>query len=83
MRRLIHLSLTPRSTVGKSSGGWRLSAPRESHPSEDRSELPPLLAAVAGQEYHYPHRLSWPHREPPGGHGRLFSAPCWGDKPQI
>ena len=26
---------------------------RESHPSEDLSELPPLLEAVAGQEYHY------------------------------
>lgn len=74
MRRQIHLSSTPRFTVGKSSGGWRLSAPREFHPSEDRSELPPLRVAVAGQEYHYPHRLSWPRREPPGGHGRLFSA---------
>lgn len=74
MKRLIHLSSTPRSTVGKSSGGWRLSAPRETHPSEDRSELPPLHAAVAGQEYHDPHCLSWPRREPPGGHSRLFSA---------
>ena len=26
---------------------------RESHPSEDLSELPPLRVAVAGQEYHY------------------------------
>ena len=26
---------------------------RESHPSEDLSELPPLLETVAGQEYHY------------------------------
>ena len=30
---------------------WHTS--RESHPSEDLSELPPLLATVAGQEYHY------------------------------
>ena len=30
---------------------WHTS--RESHPSEDLSELPPLLVAVAGQEYHY------------------------------
>ena len=29
---------------------WRTS--RESHPSEDLSELPPLLVSVAGQEYH-------------------------------
>ena len=28
-------------------------ASRESPPSEDLSELPPLLVAVAGQEYHY------------------------------
>ena len=28
-------------------------APRVLHPSEDLSELPPLLVAVAGQEYHY------------------------------
>ena len=30
---------------------WHTS--RESHPSEDRSELSPLFAAMAGQEYHY------------------------------
>ena len=47
--------------VGKSSNGGLLTAPRESHPSEDLSELPPLVATVlpldfmAGQEYHYPH----------------------------
>ena len=29
----------------------RICASRESHPSEDLSELPPLLEAVAGQEY--------------------------------
>ena len=33
--------------------GPRGRASRESHPSEDLSELPPLLVAVAGQEYHY------------------------------
>ena len=32
-------------------GVWQ--RPRDSHPSEDLSELPPLLVAVAGQEYHY------------------------------
>ena len=31
----------------------RICASRESHPSEDLSELPPLLVSVAGQEYHY------------------------------
>ena len=31
----------------------RKGASRESHPSEDLSELPPLLEAVAGQAYHY------------------------------
>ena len=46
-----YLSSTPRLFQGKSSDGWRLPAPRESHPSEDLSELPPLRAAVAGQEY--------------------------------
>ena len=30
----------------------RICASRESHPSEDLSELPPLLVSVAGQEYH-------------------------------
>ena len=32
---------------------------RESHPSEDLSELPPLFAAVAGQGYHYRLTGSW------------------------
>lgn len=36
---------------------WRAS--RESHPSEDLSELPPLRAAVAGQEYHCRPTVSW------------------------
>ena len=35
---------------GKQRLRWRTS--RESHPSEDLSELPPLLMSVAGQEYH-------------------------------
>ncbi len=34
-------------------------ASRESHPSEDLSELPPLRAAVAGQEYHCGPTVSW------------------------
>ena len=34
------------------NGSWRCA--RVLHPSEDLSELPPLLAAVAGQEYHCP-----------------------------
>ena len=33
------------------NGGWRRA--RALHPSEDLSELSPLLEAVAGQEYHY------------------------------
>ena len=39
--------------VRAATDGLRWHASRESHPSEDRSELPPLLVAVAGQEYHY------------------------------
>lgn len=35
----------------QASGG--LPAPREFHPPEVLSELPPLLASVAGQAYHY------------------------------
>ena len=60
-------------------------APRESHPSEDLSELPPLVAAdcsktvspldfMAGQEYHCPRCRSWPYREPPGTDSLLMSA---------
>ena len=37
-----YLSSTPRLFQGKSSDGWWLPAPRDSHPSEDLSELPPL-----------------------------------------
>ena len=40
-RLLCYLSSTPR-THGKSSDGQWLTGPRESHPSEDLSELPPL-----------------------------------------
>ena len=39
--------------VRAAADGLRWHASRESHPSEDLSELPSLLAAVAGQEYHY------------------------------
>ena len=51
------------------------SALRESHPSEDLSELPPLFETVAGQGYHYRRaralqcslpRLLWDGREPLG-----------------
>ena len=34
-------------------------AHRESHPSEDLSELPPLLESVAGQGYHCRRTGSW------------------------
>ena len=38
------------------NGGWRRA--RALHPSEDLSELSPLLEAVAGQEYHCPRTRS-------------------------
>ena len=38
------------------NGGWRRA--RVLHPSEDLSELSPLLEAVAGQEYHCPRTRS-------------------------
>ena len=41
----------PRCVGGNRRPCWRTS--RDSHPSEDLSELPPLLVTVAGQEYHY------------------------------
>ncbi len=44
--------------AGKTRPGGLL---RESHPSEDLSELPPLRAAVAGQGYHY--RRMWSLRD--------------------
>ena len=37
---------------------------RESHPSEDLSELSPLLETVAGQGYHYRQMRSWRNRLP-------------------
>ena len=43
-----YLSSTPH-LYGKSSSGRWLSAPRESHPSEDLSELPPLVATDYGR----------------------------------
>ena len=42
---------TTRAVGGGLELCWRTS--QESHPSEDLSELPPLLVSVAGQEYHY------------------------------
>ena len=43
----------PESIPGqKAETAHGLCASRESHPSEDLSELPPLRLAVAGQEYH-------------------------------
>lgn len=48
---------TSGSCGGQSGLCWRTS--RESHPSEDLSELPPLLEAVAGQEYHCGPTVSW------------------------
>ena len=47
----LYLTLLPQ--VRAATGGPRWRASRESNPSEDLSELPPLLKAVAGQEYHY------------------------------
>ena len=41
---------TTSRTVGRLNEPAPGSAHRESHPSEDLSELPPLLAAVAGQD---------------------------------
>ena len=43
-----YLSSTPH-LYGKSPSGRWLSAPRESHPSEDLSELPPLVATDHGR----------------------------------
>ena len=43
-------TLLPEPWAATDGPCWRTS--RESHPSEDLSELPPLLVAVAGQEYH-------------------------------
>ena len=42
---------TTRAEGGKAELCWRTH--REFHPSEDLSELPPLLESVAGQGYHY------------------------------
>ena len=44
-------TLLPEPWAATDGPCWRTS--RESHPSEDLSELPPSLVAVAGQEYHY------------------------------
>ena len=53
---------TTSRTVGRLNEPAPGSAHRESNPSEDLSELPPLLESVAGRKYHYPpafHRLLW------------------------
>ena len=55
LRDLLLSLLALFDTTSRALGGglelcWRTS--RESHPSEDLSELPPLLVSVAGQEYH-------------------------------
>ena len=44
-------TLLPEPWAATDGPCWRTS--REFHPSEDLSELPPSLVAVAGQEYHY------------------------------
>ena len=44
-------TLLPEPWAATDGPCWRTS--RESHPSEDLSELPPSLVAVAGEEYHY------------------------------
>ena len=54
---MCHLSLTPRTYWEVISDRQR-TGPRESHPSEDLSELPPLRSVVAGQEYHCPRTRS-------------------------
>ena len=41
-----YLSSTPRPAFGKSSNGWRLPAPRASHPRQDRCRLPSLPVTV-------------------------------------
>lgn len=64
-------------TYRKSSDGWRLNpTPRESHPSEDLSELPPLVTTdhvpnpastlniMARQAYHCAHSRSWRCTDP-------------------
>ena len=45
---------TTSRTVGRLNEPAPGSAHRESNPSEDLSELPPLRSVVAGQEYHCP-----------------------------
>ncbi len=41
--------------------------------------------AVTGQEYHCPHCLSWPYREPPGTSCGLLSLPAteWASRKQV
>ena len=87
MSKQAYLSTTPRLTVGKSSDGWRLPAPRAYRPSEVLSKLPPLVATahgisaastldfMAGQGIR--RCLSLPCREPPGTYSPPFLAPCY------
>jgi hypothetical protein len=69
------------------SGGGLLSAPREFHPSEVLSKLPPLVATdygcwlnrftldfMAGQEYHYPHCWLSPYQKQSDIYSRKFLA---------
>ena len=49
---------TTSRTVGRLNEPAPGSAHRESNPSEDLSELPPLRSVVAGQEYHCPRTRS-------------------------
>lgn len=74
---------TPRH--GKSSNGGLLTAPREFHPSEDRSELSPLVATARGLCFRFNaqlygqtgvslHCLSSPYRGQPDIYSRSFLA---------
>lgn len=49
---------TTSRTIGRLNEPAPGSAHRESNPSEDLSELPPLRSVVAGQEYHCPRTRS-------------------------
>lgn len=55
---------TTTRTVGRLNEPAPGSAHRESNPSEDLSELSPLLETVAGQGYHYRQMRSWRNRLP-------------------
>lgn len=64
----LHGNLTPgRISVGCSHCLRRLTP-----------DLTLYARTVTKQEYHDPHCLSWPRREPPSVYSRLFAAPCGG-----